>query len=244
MIEFVNVSKDFLNIDGTVTRALNGVSFRMRKEEFVCVVGPSGCGKTTLLRVAACLEKPTDGKIMLDGKEITARDRRVGMVFQEYALFPWMTVLKNVAYGPRVRKLANPEQKALKLIELVNLRGSENKYPHELSGGMKQRVAIARSLAVDPEMLLMDEPFGALDAQTRNAMQEELVSIWEKTKKTILFVTHNVDEAVFLADRVILLNQSGEIQELFEVRIKRPRTRTSVEFGKIREKILKLLGHY
>ncbi len=209
--------------------------------EFVCVLGPSGCGKTTLLRIIAGLEEPTGGTILLNNKEITGPGSDRGMVFQEFGLFPWRTVRKNIEFGLEIRKVEKEERRKIsdKYIDLVGLKGFENSHPYELSGGMKQRVGIARALANDPEILLMDEPFGALDAQTRNLMQKELLRIWSEMKKTVVFITHSVDEAVFVADRVVVMSaRPGNIRYVFNVEWERPRDRASVEFASLRKKIL------
>jgi NitT/TauT family transport system ATP-binding protein len=209
--------------------------------EFVCVLGPSGCGKTTLLRIIAGLEEPTGGTILLNKKEITDPGSDRGMVFQEFGLFPWRTVRKNIEFGIEIRKVEKEERRKIsdKYIDLVGLKGFENSHPYELSGGMKQRVGIARALANNPEILLMDEPFGALDAQTRNLMQKELLRIWSETKKTVVFITHSVDEAVFVADRVVVMSaRPGKIRYVFNVGWERPRDRASVEFASLRKKIL------
>jgi len=224
--------------------ALSSVSFTVRHGELTCLVGPSGCGKTTILRIIAGLEQPTSGVVLLDGKSIIAPSRDCGMVFQEFALLPWRTVLENIELGPEIQGVARETRRKVAdhYLQLVGLRGFENKYPRELSGGMKQRVAIARSLANDPKVLLMDEPFGSLDAQTRNIMQEELLDIWSKTGKTIVFVTHSVDEAVYLADRVVLLTaRPASVREIFEVRLPRPRDRLHYEFMNMRAEILTAL---
>jgi NitT/TauT family transport system ATP-binding protein len=209
--------------------------------EFVCVLGPSGCGKTTLLRIIAGLEEPTSGKILLKNKEITGPGSDRGMVFQEFGLFPWRSVRKNIEFGLEIRKIPKEERKAIsdRYIDLVGLKGFETSHPNELSGGMKQRVGIARALANDPAILLMDEPFGALDAQTRNLMQKELLRIWSEMKKTVVFITHSVDEAVFVADRVVVMSaRPGKIKSIFNVEWERPRDRAGVEFASLRKKIL------
>jgi len=226
-------------------QALRSVSFIVRDGELACLVGASGCGKTTLLRIIAGLEQPTCGTVLLDGKPIVAPGPDRGMVFQEFALLPWRTVLKNIELGLEIQGVGFETRREIAdhYVDLVGLRGFENKYPRELSGGMKQRAAIARSLANDPKVLLMDEPFGSLDAQTRNIMQEELLRIWSKTEKTIIFVTHNVDEAVYLADRIILLTaRPASVREIFEVRLPRPRDRLHYEFVNIRAEILTALS--
>jgi len=243
-IKIENLRKVFEVRGGGNVVALNDVSFSVREGEFVCIVGPSGCGKTTLLKIIAGLERPTSGVVTLDGKPVSGPGRDRCMVFQEYALFPWRTVLKNITFG--LENLGIPKEERLKIakryIELVGLQGFEDRYPHELSGGMKQRVGIARALAIEPEVLLMDEPFGSLDAQTRNMLQKELLEIWEKTQKTILFVTHSVDEAVFLADKIVVLSaRPAVVKEILEVDLSRMRDRTSPEFNEVRSKVLRIL---
>ncbi len=242
-LEIRGVTKVFRSEEGVIT-ALKDINLEVKPGEFLCIIGPSGCGKTTLLRMIAGLDYPTSGKIILDGKEVRGPSPDRGMVFQEFSLFPWRTVLKNVEFGLQMQGIeaAKRREIAKKYIELVGLEGFENHYPHELSGGMKQRVAIARALATEPSILLMDEPFGSVDAQTRNILQEELLQIWQQTGKTILFVTHSVDEAVYLADRVVVMSaRPGRIVECMNISIKRPRKRTSVEANVIREQLLKLL---
>jgi len=225
--------------------AISDVNLEVKDGEFVCLLGPSGCGKTTLLRLVAGLETTTEGEILLDDKKITGVSRECGFVFQEYALFPWRTVKKNIEFGPEVKGILKEERERISgyYIDLVGLKGFEHHYPHELSGGMKQRVGIARAYANNPKLLLMDEPFGALDAQTRNLMQAELLRIWEKEHISALFVTHSVDEAVYLADRVVVMTaRPGTVKEIFDVSLTRPRVRTSLESNVIRDKVLKSLG--
>ena len=225
--------------------ALENVSFEVADGEFVCLLGPSGCGKTTILRLAAGLEAPIGGNLFLDGKKIEGVNKECGFVFQEYALFPWRTVKENIEFGPQAKGLTKIECDGISkhYIDLVGLNGFENHYPKELSGGMKQRVGIARAYANDPKLLLMDEPFGALDAQTRNLMQGELLRIWEKEHISVLFVTHSVDEAVFLGDKVVVMSaRPGKVKEIFDVNLSRPRIRTSLEANSIRDKVLKSLG--
>ncbi|MEM0241298.1 MAG: ABC transporter ATP-binding protein [Candidatus Nezhaarchaeales archaeon] len=224
--------------------AIESLNMDVYDGEFLCIVGPSGCGKTTLLRILAGLEKPTSGEVLLKGKPIKGPGPDRVMVFQEYSLFPWRTVLGNVMFGLELKGLSRQEaiREAMKYIMLVGLEGFENMYPHELSGGMKQRVALARALACNPDVLLMDEPLSALDAQTRNYMQEELIKIWDRTRKTIIFVTHNVEEAVYLGDRVMVLTaRPAKIKSTIEVNIERPRNRFASEFLKLRMKILDML---
>ncbi len=235
-----NVSKKFNDLI-----ALEKVDFEVADGEFVCLLGPSGCGKTTVLRLAAGLEAPSEGELFLDEKKIAGVNKECGFVFQEYALFPWCTVKGNIEFGPLVKGMRKEEREQISqyYIELVGLRGFEKHYPHELSGGMKQRVGIARAYANNPKLLLMDEPFGALDAQTRNIMQGELLRIWEKEHISVLFVTHSVDEAVYLADRVIVMSaHPGMVKEIFNINLQRPRVRTGPEANILRDLILKSLG--
>ncbi len=225
--------------------AIKDVNYEMDDGEFVCLLGPSGCGKTTLLRIVAGLDTPTEGELFLDGKKIVGVNKECGFVFQEYVLFPWRTVKGNIEFGPEVKGITKEEREriAQHYIDLVGLKGFENHFPHELSGGMKQRVGIARAYANNPKLLLMDEPFGALDAQTRNLMQGELLRIWEKEHISALFVTHSVDEAVYLSDRVLVLSaRPGTVKEIFKNDLQRPRVRTSPEANALRDAILKSLG--
>ncbi|ENH6339649.1 ABC transporter ATP-binding protein [Burkholderia vietnamiensis] len=216
--------------------ALDGISFKTHRREFVCVIGPSGCGKSTLIRILAGLDQQSRGEVLLDGKPATGPGADRGMVFQGYTLFPWLTVKKNVMFGLRMNGQSKgvAERDALQWLDLVGLGKFADAYPHQLSGGMKQRVAIARALANRPRILLMDEPFGALDAQTRAKMQAYLLDIWRNIDITILFITHDLDEAILLADRILVLKANpGEVQELIEVPVPRPRSAgqlTSPEF--------------
>ncbi|NTW92006.1 MAG: ABC transporter ATP-binding protein [Methanoregulaceae archaeon] len=240
-----NLTRSFSRDDGSTLTAIEEVNLTISQEEFVCVLGPSGCGKTTLLRLVAGLDLATSGDILLDGEPIRGPNPKVGIVFQEYSLFPWRNVLDNVAFGLEMMGVGREERyhRADQYLELVGLSQFSRSYPSELSGGMRQRVAVARALALDPVVLLMDEPFGALDAQTRNLLQKELLEIWEKTKKTIMFVTHSVDEAVFLADRLIVLTtRPGRVCEVIPIDLDRPRDRTSVEFAQLRRKVLDLIA--
>ncbi|QPV62376.1 ABC transporter ATP-binding protein [Halosimplex litoreum] len=238
------VTKVFGTEDDDPVRALDGVSFSVEEGEFVCLVGPSGCGKTTLFRIIAGLEGATDGEVRLDGEPVTGPAMDRGMVFQEYGLFPWRTVLENVAFGLEQQDTTASErlEQSQEMIDLVGLDGFEDAYPNALSGGMKQRVGIARALAVDPALLLMDEPFGSVDAQTRTMLHDELLDIWAETEKTVLFVTHDVEEAVTLADRVVVLSSGpGTVAEVVDVDLDRPRSRTDAAFGEYQERILGLI---
>lgn len=210
---------------GESTEALRDIHFEIGDNEFVVVVGPSGCGKSTLLNIVAGLLGATSGQVVFEGAQTDSRPH-TAVVFQDFALFPWRTVLKNIVYGLEERKIGRREQQeiAQKYIGLVGLQGFERKYPHQLSGGMKQRVSIARALANDPLLLLMDEPFSALDAQTRTLMQYELSRIWEETHKSLLYITHNIQEAVFLGDRVVVLSRRpGRILDILKIDLPRPR---------------------
>ncbi len=243
-LEIRNLSKTFSTEEGEMA-ALENISIEVTPAEFLCIIGPSGCGKTTLLRMVAGLDHPSSGEIILDGKEVKGPSPDRGMVFQEFSLFPWRTVLKNVEFGLEIKGVGDKARREIaeKYIELVGLQGFENHYPYELSGGMKQRVAIARALATEPSILLMDEPFGSVDAQTRNILQEELLEIWKRTKRTILFVTHSVDEAVYLADRVAVMSaRPGCLVKCLYIDIPRPRKRTSMEVNEFREQLLMLLS--
>jgi len=221
-----HVSKTYVDRHGHAVEALSDVGATVDTEQFVALLGPSGCGKSTLLGIVAGLLEPTAGTVYFEGVAHAGRPS-TAMVFQEFALFPWRTVQKNVELG--LEELGMPPaeraREARRFIELTGLQGFEGKYPHQLSGGMRQRVGIARALAVDPAVLLMDEPFSALDAQTRQLMQEELLSIWERTRKTILYVTHNIHEAVFMADRVLVLSRRpGQVMADIAIELPRPRT--------------------
>jgi NitT/TauT family transport system ATP-binding protein len=235
ILEVKGLNKVYKTAKGETT-ALKNVSFKTHRREFVCVIGPSGCGKSTLVRILAGLESYTGGEVLLDGKPVTGPGRDRGMVFQGYTLFPWLSVRKNVMFGLEMNGMSSSEaeREANLWLELVGLEKFGNAYPHELSGGMKQRVAIARALVNQPRILLMDEPFGALDAQSRSKMQSHLLEIWRNVDITIVFITHDLDEAIYLADRILVLKaHPGEVQELIEVPVPRPRNSdqlTSDEF--------------
>jgi len=234
------VSKRYDGANGPV-QALDHVAFDVADGEFVCIVGPSGCGKTTLFRIIAGLEPATTGHVALDGGRVDGPSTDLGLVFQEYHLFPWRTVAGNVGFGLEQAGVATAERerRVRDLLDLVGLDGFADTYPRDLSGGMKQRVALARALAVDPGLLLMDEPFGAVDAQTKTMLQDELLDIWRETGKTVLFVTHDVEEAVKLADRVVVMaKEPGRIREVVDVDIDRPRERSDDAFIATYERIL------
>ena len=221
-----NVKKIYQTRKGEMT-ALNGVNLDIKENEFICVVGPSGCGKSTLLNIIAGLDTPTSGAVYIDGKKIEGTGTERGVVFQQYALFPWLTVRKNVMFALEMRgiKGKQAEEEAMKYLQMVQLEKFADHYPKELSGGMKQRVAIARAYAAEPEVLLMDEPFGALDAQTRTQLQTELLETWQREKKTCFFITHDVEEAIILAQTVIIMSaRPGRIKDIVKINIPYPRT--------------------
>ena len=225
ILEVNQLCKTYQSAQGEVV-ALRDVNFTIHRRELVCVIGPSGCGKSTLIRMLAGLEPHTSGEVLLDSKPVDGPGSDRGMVFQGYTLFPWLTVKKNVMFGPEMNNHGKleAERNALMWLDLVGLGKFADAYPHQLSGGMKQRVAIARALVNQPRILLMDEPFGALDAQTRTKMQTHLLDIWKNVDITILFITHDLDEAIFLADRILVLKaHPGEVQEFIEVPVPRPR---------------------
>jgi NitT/TauT family transport system ATP-binding protein len=227
VLELINLNKEIARKDREPFTIFKNINLSLRDGEFVSVVGPSGCGKTTMLRVINGLMPRTSGEIFIDGKSASELDHELvmGFVFQGASLLPWRTSLKNVLLGLEGRGANAPEKIARKYLDLVGLSGFENHYPHELSGGMQQRVNLARALAVNPRILLMDEPFAALDAQTRNFMQLELLRIWRETKKTVVFVTHMIAEAILLSDRVIVFtHRPGTIRSEFQVPLERPRT--------------------
>ncbi|GMQ59051.1 ABC transporter ATP-binding protein [Vallitalea sediminicola] len=225
-VDIKNVKKMFNTRNGEVV-ALNGVNLQIAENEFVCVVGPSGCGKSTLLNIIAGLDHPSSGEVTVNDELVKDPGPERGVIFQQYALFPWLTVKQNVEFGLKLKKYSKEkcEQEALKYIDMVGLSDFLHAYPKELSGGMKQRVAIARGYAINPEVLLMDEPFGALDAQTRTQLQSELLHTWETEKKTCFFITHDVEEAVILAQRVVIMSaRPGRIKNIVNINIPYPRT--------------------
>ena len=249
-VSFLDVSKRFtLRVDGEVhhVQALDRVSFTVKDGEIVALIGPSGCGKTTALRVAMGLDPSSGGRVAVDGREINGCGHDRGMVFQHAELLPWLSALQNVMFGLEMKGIRGTQlrEMAEKYLHLVGLKDSQNRRPHQLSGGMKQRVGIARALAIDPKVLLMDEPFGALDAQTRETLQGELLDIHGRTGKTILFVTHDLDEAVIIADRIVVM-KDGRVQEIMNVPLKRPRpdlglVRGMPEFAETRYKVWRAL---
>ena len=231
-----SLSKEFQGKDGSAL-VVDNVSLDVYDNEFLVLLGPGHCGKTVFLNIMAGLEKPSSGKIFLDGEPLQGNDPRIGMVFQKWSLLPWKTVMENTEIGPKFRGVdkATRRAKAQEYLNLVGLQGFENAYPSQLSGGMKQRVGIARAYTNDPEILIMDEPFGALDAQTRYAMEEEVIKIWQKEKRTVIFVTNNIEEAVYLGDRIVLFSERpARIKEIYKKDLPRPRDMVSPEFMKLR----------
>ena len=236
-----NISKTFVTENGETLQAVDSVSLSVHENDFICIVGPSGCGKSTFLRITSGLDRATSGRVLFRDREVLRPNTAIGMVFQEYSLFPWLHVIDNVAAGPEFSGMKKKER--LKIAEhylrIVGMTDFSRAFPHELSGGMRQRVAIARAFANNPEILLMDEPFGSLDAHTRILMQKELLRMRERNRKTIVFVTHSVDEAVYLGDRVIIMSaRPARIRETLEVKMAHPRSRANPEFGKLTDHIL------
>lgn len=236
-----DVSKEFIQKGNQRVHVLDHISVNVRRNEFLVILGPGQSGKTTLLRIIAGLEKPTTGEVFLDEVKVDKPGPDRGLVFQSYMLLPWRTVLGNVMLGQRLQGIGKKqaEETARKYIKLVGLEGFEKNYPHQLSGGMKQRVGIARAYANNPEVMLLDEPFGQLDAQTRIFMEQETIRIWESEKKTVIFVTNNIDEAIFLGDRIVTLEGKlpGRMGAVYEVNLPRPREHTDIAFLQIRQKI-------
>ncbi|WP_316163107.1 ABC transporter ATP-binding protein [Bradyrhizobium sp. SZCCHNRI20481] len=240
-----NVTRTFPARQGHApTRALEPVDLTIGTNDFVTILGPSGCGKSTLLRIVAGLDHPSSGKVLLDGSEVTGPGADRGMVFQSYTLFPWLSVRENIAFGLRERGVSEAERNAIadRFINQIGLKGFENHWPKQLSGGMQQRCAIARALANDPKILLLDEPFGALDNQTRVLMQEMLLGIWERDQKTVLFVTHDIEEAIFLGSRVLVMSaRPGRIKADIKIELPHPRSykvKTSPEFVALKERLV------
>jgi NitT/TauT family transport system ATP-binding protein len=247
IIEIKHVSKQY-RLQQQSIQALSGANLSIRKGEFVCLIGASGCGKSTLLRIMAGFEPPSTGEALMWGKPIDGPDPSRGMVFQDYALFPWLTVRENIGFGPTARGLARSQIRETvdRFVDLVGLTKFADVYPHQLSGGMKQRVAIARVLANDAELVLMDEPFGALDAMTRERLQDELLEIWQRTGLTVVFVTHSIEEAIFLANRVVVMTPGpGRIESDNYLDLVRPRDVASPEFNAVRRVLsAKLHSHH
>lgn len=240
------VTKEFVDRrTKAIIRALDPISLEVAEGELICILGPSGCGKSTLLNIVAGFLPSSEGEVRVGGRLVTEPGPDRGFVFQEFALFPWKTVLENIEFGPLLKGMPKKSRRirAMELIRRVNLLSFENRFPYELSGGMKQRVGIARAMANDPEILLMDEPFGALDAQTRRVMQDELLKILSGSKQTVLFVTHAIEEAIFLADRVLVITaRPGRIKEIISVQLPRPRERTSPGFNQLYQQVDDLIS--
>lgn len=244
LISIQGIDKTFVSERGHRVHALSKTWIEVAEKDFICIVGPSGCGKSTLLRIVAGLEQATSGQILYKEQVQNQPHPQIGMVFQQYSLLPWRTVEQNIVLGLEIdhSSVWKKREVAARYLELMNMQQFHNAYPYELSGGMQQRVAIARALANDPQVLLMDEPFGALDAHTRILMQRELLRIWEKNVKTVLFVTHSVDEAIYLADRILVMSaRPGQIKEIIDVDMPRPRTRSNPRYGELSEHILDML---
>jgi ABC-type nitrate/sulfonate/bicarbonate transport system ATPase subunit len=246
-IRIEGLNKRFVDISkSTEIIALEDIHLAIGPSEFLTILGPSGCGKSTLLNIIAGFEAATNGSIFLDERPISGPGPDRSVVFQEYALFPWLNVFENVAFGLREQRMRAKEigRRVTEQIQAVGLTGFESRYPQELSGGMRQRVAIARVLATDPRCLLMDEPFAALDAQTRSVMQQELLTVWQHNQRTVIFITHNIEEALFLGDRVVVMAaRPGRIKQIVPVELPRPRDVTSDEFNEYRRKITALMVH-
>lgn len=240
---FENVSKSFLRTDSDgLTHALTDINMTIEDGEFVCIVGPSGCGKSTLLRLIAGLIVPTTGSITLGGKSVEGTDSDRGMVFQKPTLFPWLTVGENVGFSANLKK-QNNEKEVDRLLEKVGLMEFKNSYPHQLSGGMAQRVSLIRTMINKPNVFLLDEPLGALDAFTRMNMQDELIKLWQENKHIMIMVTHDVDEAIYLSNKVVIMEpRPGRIKKILEINLDYPRNRTSKQFTDYRNEILETLN--
>lgn len=245
LISVQGVDKVFVSERGHRVHALSETWLEISEKDFICIVGPSGCGKSTLLRIIAGLEQATSGQVLYKGDVQNRPHPQIGMVFQQYSLLPWRTVEQNILLGMEIAHRSSREKKEIvdRYLELINMSQFRHSLPYELSGGMQQRVAIARALANDPQVLLMDEPFGALDAHTRILMQRELLRIWKKNIKTVLFVTHSVDEAIYLADKIVVMSaRPGQVKEIIDVGIPHPRTRSNPRYGVLSEHILDMLA--
>jgi len=244
MLQLKDVSKEFCSGKSRV-KTLQDVNFEVNDGEIVAILGPSGCGKTTLLRIIAGLEQPSSGDVLLDGKRVEQPSPQFGMVFQEHALLPWLSVHRNVSIGLEMRGIPREEMRrsAMQYLSMVGLQESSERYPHELSGGMRQRVAVARALTLEPKLLLMDEPFSALDFQTRRQIQQDILQVQEKTGKAIIVVTHSIEEAIYLADRLVLLSsRPGMVREVLKIDLDRPRDRASPRFLKSLDYVLNCLN--
>ncbi|MDS1030242.1 ABC transporter ATP-binding protein [Bacillota bacterium LX-D] len=242
-IKIEHVSKRFIS-KHSQTHTLDNINLEVKRGEFLCIVGPSGCGKSTLLNIIAGLEKASEGLVLLDGKEVKGAGPDRAVMFQESALFPWLNVIDNVEFGMKMAGIPKAEMraKALKYLKMVHLTKFQNSFVHELSGGMKQRVALARALTLDSRVLLMDEPFAALDSQTKNILQVELQQIWMETEKTIIFITHNVEEAVMLADRVVVMSANpGRVKKEFPIQLARPRQIENLDLAYVVADVMKEL---
>lgn len=245
MLEIKNISKSFVQPDGSNIEAVADISLDVKRDDFVAIVGPSGCGKTTILKLIAGLERPTGGQLVFEDKKIISASQERGIVFQHFSSFPWLSVSENIAFGLRLKNFSEQKVKTIvsHYLKITDLEKFKNTFPANISGGMQQRVAIARTLANDPKILLMDEPFGSLDMQTRSRMQEFLATLWEQNHKTVVFVTHDIEEAIFLADKVILLTQRpAKIKKEYNIKFERPRLhelKFSEEFFNLKRVILK-----
>ena len=240
------VSKLFLNTDQTIMKALEGIDLTINQGEFVSIVGASGSGKSTLLRILAGLIPPTEGQVTLNGERITKPTARIGMAFQSSTLFPYLTVKENIAFGPKLQGQEKAKAEAIDaIIKTIGLQGFEKVYPHQLSGGMAQRVSLGRAIVNDPEILLLDEPLGALDAFTRLRLQEELIALWKQTKMTMIMVTHDIDEAIYCSQKVVVMSpRPGRVMEVVPIELDYLRDRTQQDFVDYRIKIMKLLDVY
>jgi NitT/TauT family transport system ATP-binding protein len=244
MLTVENLNKTYVS-HGSETPALVDINLRIEEGEFVCLLGPSGCGKSTLLKIIAGLIPATSGRIAINGKAVSGPGPERAVVFQDYALFPWMTVRDNVEFGLEARRLpvAVRREVSSRLLKVVGLSDFAERFPHQLSGGMKQRVSIARALAVDPSLLLMDEPFGALDAQTRQLLQDELLRIWREYRKTVVFVTHSIEEAIYLSDRIVVMTaRPGRVKQIVMVPEARPREMASIDMNQRQREVRAVLG--
>jgi len=244
MLTIENLNKTYIS-HGSETSALVDINLQIEEGEFVCLLGPSGCGKSTLLKIIAGLIPATSGRIAINGRSVSSPGPERAVVFQDYALFPWMSVRDNVEFGLEARKIPAAERReaSRRLLKVVGLSDFADRFPHQLSGGMKQRVSIARALAVDPSLLLMDEPFGALDAQTRQLLQDELLRIWREYRKTVVFVTHSIEEAIYLSDRIVVMTaRPGRVKQIVMVTEARPREMASIDMNQRQREVRAVLG--